>query len=233
MAKDKDPALTHAFFDLLFPMIFPDLDKDSELYSFIRQQLVIETELISAGTMLEQAISVKKGIVRINTEKMDFPDGSDAKTTSVRTCSNGKKYGAPIHNIQNKIGLLRVVAYERIQQKFYYFLIPHEAYKDIPKTSNIEIPFNLDGSPKRTSNRIKNVNWWTFEVPDFDGILSDTPAAFEFEHVRKARAAEELKALKELKKVQKALNPPKRLRKPKVVLLDQDLSALSKSRPSS
>jgi hypothetical protein len=191
MAKDKDPALTHAFFDLLFPMIFPDLDKDSELYAFIRQQLVIETELISAGTMLEQAISVKKGIVRINTEKMDFPDGSDAKTTSVRISNHGKSYGAPIHNIQNKIGLLRVVAYERIQHKFYYFLIPHAAYKDIPKSSNIEIPFNLDGSPKRTSKRIKNVNWWTFEVPNFEGILCDVPAEFEFEYDKKARIMEE------------------------------------------
>lgn len=205
MAKDKDPALTHAFFDLLFPMIFPNLTEESEIYTFVRERLVIENELISPGTLLEQAISIKKGIKRINTEKMDFPDGSDAKSTSVRISGLGKSYGAPIHRIHSKIGLLRVVAYERIQNKFYYFLIPHAAYKDIPKSSNIEIPFNLDGSPKRGAKKIRNVDWWIFEVPDFNGILGDTAAEFEFEYIRKERAnleAKELKALKLAKKLE-------------------------------
>jgi hypothetical protein len=55
--------------------------------------------------------------------------------------------------------------YERKQDKFYYFLIPYSAYSHIPKTSNIEIPFNLDGSPKR-ENKCQ-VNWWEFSKTIF------------------------------------------------------------------
>jgi hypothetical protein len=58
---------------------------------------------------------------------------------------------------------LRVQVYERKQNQFFYFAIPRRAYKNIPKTSNIEIPFELDGTPRRTPRRKVYVNWWRYE----------------------------------------------------------------------
>ena len=73
--------------------------------------------------------------------------------------------------------MLRVVVFERQLTKFYFFLIPREAYAHISKSSNIDIPFNLDGTPHRNS-KVHNINWWEFEVPDFDGILADVAPSF-------------------------------------------------------
>jgi len=62
------------------------------------------------------------------------------------------------------------VVYERKQDKFYYFLIPYSAYSHIPKTSNIEIPFNLDGSPKKINKC--NINWWDYSKETFSEICA-------------------------------------------------------------
>jgi len=212
--KDKDPILDEKFFDLLFPIIFPIESQDEKLYNFCKNKLSDEMKLLSTGSLLEQAISTRKRLTRHNTIGKDFVDGSDAKSASVRWSSVNTHYGAPISDIHNKKGLLRCVIYERLHDKFYYFLIPHEAYKNIPKSSNIEIPFNLDGTPKRDARRIRNVNWWQFEVPDFDGILADVTNPFEFEKVKKERLKQERKALalekKAVLKLLKTSSPKKR-----------------------
>jgi hypothetical protein len=54
--------------------------------------------------------------------------------------------------------------YEREQDKFYYFRIPHRAYSHISSSSNIEIPFELDGTPRKVPMRPVKVNWWLYEV---------------------------------------------------------------------
>jgi hypothetical protein len=51
---------------------------------------------------------------------------SDAKLSSVRTSGYGKSYTAPVTNIFNKTGTLRVQVYERKQNKFFYFAIPRD-----------------------------------------------------------------------------------------------------------
>lgn len=89
---------------------------------------------------------------------------SDAKLCTVRSTSYGKSYAAGVTKIHNKLGGLRVQAYERIQNQFYYFVIPRCAYEPIPKTSNIEIPFELDGTPRRVPRGPTRVNWWQYEV---------------------------------------------------------------------
>lgn len=185
--KDKDPILDQKFFDLLFPIIFPKESQDPTISEFVKNRLSIEMALLSTGSLLEQAISSAKGLTRHATIGRDFVDGSDAKSASVRWSSNSTSYSAQICAISNKKGLLRCVVYERLQDKFYYFLIPHRAYEDIPVTSNIEIPFNLDGSPRRNSKYCRRVDWWAFEVADFNGILGDVAADFEFVTETKAR----------------------------------------------
>ncbi len=176
MAKDKDPILEQKFFDLLFPIAFYQESQHPEIMAFTKNKLVDEFNILSKGTLLEVAISIKKNLKREDTEGRDFSDGSDAKTSSVRWYGHNKYYGAPIMGVHNKRGLLRCVIYERMLDKFYFFLIPYAAYCHISKTSNIDIPFNLDGLPKRNA-RVKYTNWWNYEVSDFDSILLDTSSA--------------------------------------------------------
>lgn len=196
--NDKDPILDQKFFDFLFPIAYPIESHNLEIYNFCKNKLSIEDALLATGSLLEKAISKRKHLTRHATIGRDFVDGSDAKSASVRWASLGRVYSAPIHATANKTGLLRCVIYERLNDKFYFFLIPHKAYENIPKSSNIEIPFNRDGSPRRnpTAKGLRNVDWWQFEVPDFDGILGDIAPAFEFAKDVKLRLAAEKAALK-------------------------------------
>jgi hypothetical protein len=129
--------------------------------------------LISLGydDLLELAIAtVNKKLTIVLGQGRDFCDGSDAKFCCVRTSGYGKSYSAAVTGVKNKIGDLRVHCYERKLDKFYYFVIPHKLYRDIPRTSNIEIPFELDRTP-RTENKCR-INWWDCSVPTFEKMCS-------------------------------------------------------------
>ena len=192
--QDIDPILAQEFCNFLFPIVFPEVELNSDIYRFTLEKLVKEHRLISVGSLLEVAISKKKNLQRHDTKGRDFVDGSDAKCASARWHRKGQGYGAPITNIFNKEGLLRCQVYERQLNKFYFFLIPREAYAHISKSSNIDIPFNLDGTPFRNS-KVHNINWWDFEVADFDGILGDVAPTFvnHRQHRLEKKAAVELK----------------------------------------
>ena len=130
---------------------------------------LLEFGHLQVSTVFEEALAAVNGTVVISTNAADLSDGSDAKLSSVRTSGYGKNYGAPVTSIYNKTGALRVQVYERKQNKFYYFVIPRSAYSHIGKTSNIEIPFQLDGTPRRI-NRAKYENWWDYEVASFNEL---------------------------------------------------------------
>ena len=124
--------------------------------------------MLQISTGFEHAVANTSGHTVISKDEADISDGSDCKLVSVRTSSYGTSYSAPVTNIYNKTGTLRVQVYERKQNKFYYFAIPNSAYRNIPKSSNIEIPFELDGTPrKRLSRTARYANWWNFEVSSF------------------------------------------------------------------
>ena len=121
--------------------------------------------LIEVSTAFETAIANKSGTQVISQDHADLSCGSDAKLSSVRTCSYGTAYSAPVTGIHNKTGDLLVQVYERKQDKSYYFRIPYISYCHIPKSSNIEIPFELNGTPRRY-NRKQN-NPWVYECESF------------------------------------------------------------------
>lgn len=136
---------------------------------------LLQLGILQVSTAFEQALAKVGKHKVVSLDKGDLVrDGkfSDAKLSSVRTYSCGKSYGAPVTNVFNKTGSLRVQVYERKQDKFYYFVIPRRAYIDIPKTSNIEIPFALDGTPRRTPYRPVYVNWWNYEVDSFKELAN-------------------------------------------------------------
>lgn len=129
---------------------------------------MLQLGIVEVSTAFEHALADIMGTTVISKDWADLSCGSDAKLTSVRTSSYGTAYSAPVTNIKNKTGDLLVQCYERVQNKFYYFRIPNSAYSHIPPTSNIEIPFELDGTPRRI-NRC-SVNWWKFEMPSFNAL---------------------------------------------------------------
>jgi hypothetical protein len=135
-------------------------------------EMLAELGMLQVSTGLEQAIAKSGKHVVISQDEADLQckktqKKSEVKMSSVRTYGYGKSYGAPVTNLHNKTCALRVQVYERKQNKFYYFVIPWKAYCWIPKTSNIEIPFNLDGTPRHIGNRSRVVNWWDYEVASF------------------------------------------------------------------
>lgn len=130
-------------------------------------EMLLDMGLIQVSTAAEHAMSTVSNTEVISTDASDLSNGDDVKLSTVRTSGYGKAYSAPITNIKGKTGNLRVQVYERKQNKFYYFVIPNSAYRNIPPKSNIEIPFHLNGIPKRIPVRVVNVNWWNYEVPSF------------------------------------------------------------------
>lgn len=128
-------------------------------------QEVLSGGLFEVSTCFETAIAKVCGTQVISQDEADLSCGSDAKLATVRTSAHGKVYSAPVTGIHNKIGDLLVQVYERKQEKFYYFRIPYDSYCNIPKSSNIEIPFELDGSPRK-HNRKQN-NPWDYECDSF------------------------------------------------------------------
>lgn len=123
---------------------------------------------IQVSTTFEHALAHKGGHVVISEDHADLSNGADAKLSSTRWCSNGASYSAPVTNIHGKTGNLLVQVYERQLSKYYLFKIPHSEYQDIPKSSNIEIPFESNGVPRvePVGNR-KYANWWDYQVKSF------------------------------------------------------------------
>jgi hypothetical protein len=131
---------------------------------------LLEGGMIQVSTVLEHALAHVGGYDVVSEDQRDFNDAcnSDGKMSSVRTSSKGSGYSAQIKGL-NKMGSLRAVIYERITEKHYYFHIPYEAYKDVPKKSSIEIPFDQGGLPKRQNNS-RGIDWWDYEEKSFEDL---------------------------------------------------------------
>jgi len=132
--------------------------------------MLLQSGLIQVSTAFEHALANLGGLTVTSKNTEDLSDGSDAKLSTVRVHRSGKSYNAPVSNISGKTGILRVQVYERKTNQFYYFCIPRAAYEHIPPAGNIEISFELDGSPKKTPSRTVKQNWWDYEVSSFEEL---------------------------------------------------------------
>lgn len=138
----------------MWPFAYPRFNRIPFARKLVRA--LAKDGIVNAGLLLEKAISRVGKLKRDSTVGRDFVDLSDAKSVSVRF--HDSRYSADVKNIKTKQGALRILCYERIQDKFYYFVVPAR-YN--PKTS-IEIPFDLRGNPDRRSGI-----WWRFQVSTF------------------------------------------------------------------
>ena len=105
--------------------------------------------------LLEIAIAcVNKKISVVLGAGKDFCNEMDAKFSIARINSRGQRYSAGF-KCKLKKGLYSVV-YENNHDKFYFFVLPAGYMQEI------DIPFTLDGRPKRTNK------WWAYEVDTFE-----------------------------------------------------------------
>lgn len=165
------------FIEELVPILFPKWTKKSKrVERLIKYMSSLGT--FNIPSMLEAAISITGNLERVRGNQRDFVDGSDAKKTTTRWRSNRTVYSASVSKVHNKIGVLRVMCYNKLLDKFYYFLIPRAAYNHIERTSNIEIPFMKDGTPQRgpaNPNEKIITNWWDYEVASFADLSKPMP----------------------------------------------------------
>ena len=133
-------------------------------------QALLDLGIIQVSTAGEHAVANLGNTQVISKFNADLANGDDVKLSSVRTSNYGKTYSAPIHNIKGKTGYIRAQVYERKLGKFYYFVIPASAHSEVPNTSNIEIPFTIDGRPRRIPTREVYENWWNYEVDSFQDM---------------------------------------------------------------
>jgi hypothetical protein len=145
---------------------------------------VLNLGLLQVSTAFEQAIVHTGGHTLISEDCADIRcnngEYADAKLCTVRTSSKGTKYSAPIFGHATKRGSLRVQVYERKLNNFYYFVIPEPAYKQVSKDSSLEIPFELDGTPRKIPLRAKSLpNWWDFETSNFELMCNKSPYDFD------------------------------------------------------
>jgi hypothetical protein len=166
---------------------------------------LLEMGMIQVSTAFEQAVAHTGGHELISQDHADLRSRSglysDAKLSSVRTCWKGSTYSAPVGGFSNKQGALRVQVYERKQNRFYYFVIPHRAYSERGPKSTIEIAFDLSGNPRRNvlARQGSRQNWWRYEVNTFELMCT-----------RFTDPATELAEMTEIAPAQKLFCPPLR-----------------------
>jgi hypothetical protein len=169
-----------------FMHVVPYLDAYKHLDSYTLEYLS-KNGMLQVSTIVEQAVAQTGGFSVVSANTHDLSDGSDVKMASVRTSSKGKSYSASV-KFKKKTGALRVITYERIHDKFYYFIIPHSEYSKASSKSTIEIPFDSDGCPKRQHLGGKFKNWWVYEVPTFTALcgpavsVQPTNSLFDFDY---------------------------------------------------
>jgi hypothetical protein len=121
-----------------------------------------DKNLIDVGEMAEQAlVRTSKNLKQNSRGKKgsDFNDLTEHKYSTVRyeSANCGR---AQINGIKNKVGDIRIMVYEPIKNKNWYFRIPNSAYK---KVDSLKVYFNLDGSPRNPIRIDSKINLWEYK----------------------------------------------------------------------
>lgn len=142
----------------------------------------VEMGLVQRERLVELAISAVNGVAVDSTHGQDHADGTDTKTVVSAIRNNNIAKGHWTHSfnvrkIASKNGPLRVVAYNKLLDKFHYFFIPHEAFQHCSSSVEIIVEYfsgrynepNFTGMPNITRK------WWQYEVPTFEMMCTTTP----------------------------------------------------------
>ena len=132
---------------------------DSQLTVIEAIVLLWKDNLINVGEMAEQALVKKSKNLKQNSrgkKGSDFDDLTEHKYSTVRyeSANCGR---AQITGIKNKVGDIRIMVYEPVQDKNWYFRIPNSVYN---KVATLKVYFNLDGSPRNPVRIDSKINLW-------------------------------------------------------------------------
>lgn len=138
--------------------------------------------LLQRDRLVELATSKVGKIAMDSTSGQDLADTSDVKTvvSGIRNNNIGKgqwMHSFPVRKVASKNGPLRVIAYNKIADKFHYFFIPFSAYQHCKHTVEIVVEQvsgqfskpNFNGMPKTTRQ------WWQYEVDSFEDLCKIKP----------------------------------------------------------
>jgi hypothetical protein len=116
--------------------------------------------VVAVETMLEEAISKVGKVKRSNKDGEDFVNGADAKKAIVNFRSHGPVRShsreAGVCNLKSKKGNLQVMIAEPESGELFYFVIPHNEYKN---QSSIVFQFNKNGGANTDFNGTKSQSW--------------------------------------------------------------------------
>lgn len=118
-----------------------------------------KNNLINVGELAEQAAVKKSKNLKQNTrckKGSDFTDLTEHKYSTVSYYS--KNCGrAQINGIKNKVGDIRIMVFEPVQSRNWYFKVPFSVYK---KVASLKVYFNLDGTPRDPVKCTNKINLW-------------------------------------------------------------------------
>lgn len=130
--------------------------------------------LFAIGELAERAISKKSKVAQCgkNNPNADLINGLEIKHGMTHPENpKGKTLTAYLSKERKTSHMLGVVT-EQVTGKVYYFSIPYDAYKKAD-ANTLSIPFELDGTPRRTPKRARYLpNWWDFEVASFNKLCN-------------------------------------------------------------
>jgi len=136
-----------------------------------------EEGILATETLVEVAIANAGNLERCTIGKgRDYIDGSDAKKAGISWDGIHRRWrGADVNGLANKVGWLRVVVPEPMENKLYFFLIPRKEYTRLPETNmKLRIPFAKTGgkpdmSRKKEGSFAKRV-WEKYQVETFEEL---------------------------------------------------------------
>ena len=170
--KDCTVDVDLKFFELLYPLRYPN--KSKEHYSQCRKMVLCGEMQIE--TLYENTIvNLNPGIEKDSTDGRDFSDGSDAKKVTSSFRNNRLNYGEwtnsfQVRNVGNKLGGLRVLAYNVYLEDFEYYVIPPHAYSHL-SSKTVEIPIEryrgyYDCKPNAQGQHQGYSKWYNYQVED-------------------------------------------------------------------
>ena len=162
--KSEDRPLTVKAVKTLIPeCLSPKWRNNPGLLMAVKKGWLFPGKLVEDCLIEKSAGNLKPNTNPNRTE--DYDDYSDAKYVTVSR-SGSKKHSISYNTnldpkaVKNKKGALRIVVYEQMQNKLYYFYIPRRVWKDY--SCGPIIPFcPKTGDPKDTNH------WWQWEVDSF------------------------------------------------------------------
>lgn len=135
---------------------------------------------IQRDRIVEQAIANAGGLDVVSIEGQDVSDGTEVKSVVSNSRNNNIKRGQwknsfNIRNLQAKTGDLRIVAYNKLLDRFHYFYIPREEYQHLKKDLEIILEqYNTFQEPTFTGVPRTHLKWWNYECDTFEQMAQRT-----------------------------------------------------------